>query len=62
MKSNEIIPDDAITPSIKWRTNGDGSYTVRIEYTPDKVFVHTNKNLKALQQLVAERYGPKKFV
>jgi hypothetical protein len=61
MKITEI-QNPPITPNIKWRTNGDGSYTVRIEYTPDKVYVHTNKNLGVLKKLVADRYGPKTFV
>lgn len=60
MKLDEI--QGPITPKVQWRTNGDGSYTVRIEYTPEKVYVHTNKNLKLLQKLVADRYGPKTFV
>lgn len=52
---------DPITPKITWKTNGDKSYTVRIEYAPDKVYVHTNKDHRALEKLVKERYGPRKF-
>lgn len=48
-------------PKITWRTNGDGSFTVRIEYGPDKVYVHTNKNRKVLQDLVAKRYAPRNW-
>ena len=64
MKINDIIVEnnEPIVPKITWRTNGDKSYTVRIEYTPDKVFVHSNKNPEVLKKLIADRYGPKVFV
>ena len=63
MKINELTENnEPITPSVKWKTNGDGSHTVRIEYTPEKVFVHTSKNLDALRKLVKDKYGPKTFV
>lgn len=58
----ELLESEEVTPEVKWRTNGDKSYTVRIDYGNDRVFVHTNKNLKVLQDLVKERYGTKKFV
>lgn len=60
MRINEIT--EPITPNIKWRQNGDNSYTIRIEYAPDKVYVHTNKNPEVLKKLIADRYGPKTFV
>jgi hypothetical protein len=53
---------DPITPKITWKTNGDKSFTVRIEYTPEKVYVHTNKKREVLEQIVKDRYGPKTFV
>jgi hypothetical protein len=62
MKLTEITESETITPTIKWKTNGDNSYTVRIEYTPDKIYVHTNKNAAVLKKLIADRYGPKNFV
>jgi hypothetical protein len=62
MKITDILNEDAITPTIKWRTNGDGSSTIRVQYTPDKVYIHTNKNPEVLQKLIADRYGPKTFV
>ena len=62
MKLNEIQTGEMITPTTKWKTNGDGSYTIRVEYAPDKVYVHTNKNPEVLKKLIADRYGPRKFV
>lgn len=63
MKINDITLEDikAIEPTIKWKKNGDNSYTIRIEYTPDKVYVHTNKNPDVLKKLIVDRYGPKTF-
>ena len=52
---------DEITPIYNWRQNGDGSWTVRIEYTPKHIFVYTNKKRQNLEKIVKERYGPKTF-
>lgn len=72
MKLNEMFGDiggELITPTTTWKQLGDGSFIVRIEYTPDpssslekKVFVHTGKNRAYLEKLIKDRYGPKKFV
>lgn len=51
-----------LTPKITWRTNGDGSFTIRVEYAPDKVYVHTNKVRKVLEQLIKDRYGPRNYL
>lgn len=61
MKVTDLFESEAITPKITWRTNGDGSTTVRIEYRPDKVYVHSNKKREALEKIVKDRYGPKTF-
>lgn len=50
-----------ITPTVKYRVNGDGSYTVRVDYGNGKVFVHSNKSKAALEKIVKEKYGPKVF-
>lgn len=50
-----------LTPKITYRTNGDKSFTVRIEYTPELVYVHTNFKLRVLQDLVKSRYGPRTY-
>lgn len=57
----ETIEDNMVTPKITWRTNGDKSYTVRIDYGNDRVYVHTNKNRSALEAIVKDRYGPRHF-
>lgn len=63
MLVSDILNETELTsPKITWRINGDKSYTVRIEYSPEKVFVHTNKNKTVLQKIVNDRYKPAKFV
>ncbi len=49
-------------PSITFRTNGDNSFTMKVDYGNGKVYVHTNKKLKALQDLITARYGARNFV
>lgn len=62
MKLNELTEaQEPITPKVSWKENGDKSYTVRVEYRPDKVYVHTNKKREVLQAIVKDRYGPKTF-
>lgn len=51
-----------VTPEIKWKTNGDGSFTIRVDYGNDRVYVHTNKDRKVLERMIKDRYGPRKFV
>ena len=55
------LKEELITPNITWRVNGDKSHTVRVEYTPEKVFVHTNKQRSVLEKIVKDRYGPATF-
>lgn len=50
-----------VTPEIKYRESGDKSWTVRIDYGNGRVYVHTNKDKRALEKIVRERYGPKVF-
>lgn len=57
MKLSELI-----APKITWRQNGDMSWNVRVDYGNDRVFVHTNKNKKALEKLVNTRYKTRTFV
>lgn len=58
MKIDDLFEQEKPTPpEIKWRTNGDGSFTVRVDYGNDRVFVHTNKNRKVLEQIVKDRYS-----
>lgn len=52
--------DKLVTPEVKWKTNGDGSYTVRVDYGNDRVFVHTNKKREVLEKILKDRYGPRK--
>ena len=60
MKLNEIF-GEPITPKITWRQLGDKSWTVRIEYDADHVYVHTNKKRDVLEKIVKDRYGPRSF-
>lgn len=62
MKLSQLMESDPITPEIKYSERGDKSWSVRIDYGNGKVYVHSNKNKKALEKIVKERYGPKKFV
>ena len=58
MDLKDIFEGEVEKPvSYKWRQNGDGSHTVRIEYKNGTVRVHTNKNKQVLVKLVKERYG-----
>ena len=60
MKIEQLFEE--LDPIIKWKQNGDKSWTVRIQYGDDKVYVHTNKKRDALEKIVKERYGKKTFV
>lgn len=62
MKIDELFEQEEVTPKITWKTNGDGSFTLRVDYGNDRVYVHTNKNRKVLEQMIKDRYGPRKFV
>lgn len=53
---------EEVTPEVKWKTNGDGSFTIRVDYGNDRVYVHTNKDRKVLERMIKDRYGPRKFV
>lgn len=55
---NEVeMPKKEKPTSIKYRVNGDGSHSVRIEYSPEKVVVHSNKKKEALEKIVRERHS-----
>lgn len=63
MKLDEVLSNkEPITPKIEYSRTGDGGWAVRVEYRPDKVYVHINKKLQILEKLVKDRYGPKVFV
>lgn len=63
MKLCEVLAEsDLITPTTTWRKVGDGSWVVRVDYGNDRVFVHTNRKREALEKIVKDRYGPRKFV
>lgn len=62
MKLNEILEsEEPITPKVQYKQHSDGGWTVRVEYRPDKVYVHVNKSRSALEKIVKDRYGPKVF-
>jgi hypothetical protein len=54
--------NELITPSVKYRQLGDGAWLVRIEYTPEHIFIHSNKKRQVLEKIVKDRYGPAKFI
>ena len=57
----ESASPNAVTPEVKYRQSGDGSWTVRVDYGNDRVYVHTNKKRDALEKIVKDRYGPRTF-
>lgn len=57
-----FVESEEIKPEIKYRQNGDKSWTVRVDYGNGKVYTHTNKKREPLEKLVKEKYGPRKFV
>ena len=63
MKLQQLFTEsEEVKPEVKYRQNGDKSWTVRVDYGNGKVYTHTNKRRQALVDLVKEKYGPRKFV
>jgi hypothetical protein len=50
---------EMITPSVKYKQNGDKSWNVVVEYTPERRYVHTNAKREALEKIVKDRYRPR---
>ncbi len=50
------VSENSGQPTVAYRQNGDGTYTVRVVAPNGKVFVHTNRDKRALEKIVRERY------
>jgi DNA-binding protein YbaB len=63
MKLYELIEAaiEPTAPKIDWSFDGK-RHVVRIEYTPSMVYIHKNEDKEQLEQLVAAKYKPRKFL
>lgn len=46
----------AKNPQVTYRVNGDGSWTVVVQFDDGRRFVHTNKKKVELEKIVNARY------